>query len=154
MLFVSNHGDSSRFKPLFTRSSHGWRCVAGGQQADQPDDARRSDGGKGSAAIMQYQEQAATVHGRHLRRLTVFPEGSTTNGRQVLQLRTGAFRAGLPVQPVLMRYHWKNNNPAYTGSFLATGLSLMTSWAHSLEVLEVRSRRPAFVCLFGMSLRA
>ena len=72
--------------------------------------------------------------------MAVFPEGSTTNGRQVLQLRTGAFRAGLPVQPVLMRYHWKNNNPAYTGSFLATGLSLMTSWAHSLAPRS-RTRR-------------
>ncbi len=38
-------------------------------------------------AIVQYQQAAAVEQGHHLRRLLVFPEGTTTNGRQVLQFR-------------------------------------------------------------------
>lgn len=42
--------------------------------------------------------------GEMTRPLVVFPEGTTTNGRFLLHFRIGAFRAGLPVQPVLLSY--------------------------------------------------
>ncbi len=32
-------------------------------------------------------------------------QGTTTNGRYLLPFRTGAFLAGSPVQPVVLRYH-------------------------------------------------
>ena len=44
-------------------------------------------GGGASHLIMQYQHAAASEQGHHLRRLLVFPEGTTTNGRQLLQFR-------------------------------------------------------------------
>ena len=37
--------------------------------------------------IVQYQQAAATERGHHLRRLLVMSEGTTTNGRQILQFR-------------------------------------------------------------------
>lgn len=37
--------------------------------------------------VVQYQQAAALEQGHHLRRLLVFPEGTTTNGRQLLQFR-------------------------------------------------------------------
>ena len=92
--------------------------------------------------IGAYQEATAMPRGHHLRRLLVFPEGTTTNGRQILQLRTGAFVAGLPVQPVLFKYEWKHRNPMFTSGFLSTGWRMMTSWFNWMEVLELPVHYP------------
>lgn len=43
----------------------------------------------------------------------VFPEGTTTNGRHLLKFRTGAFVAGTPIAPVLIRYKYKWFSPTY-----------------------------------------
>ena len=37
-------------------------------------------------------------------RLLIFPEGTTTNGSCLIHFHSGAFKAGLPVQPVIIRY--------------------------------------------------
>ena len=34
----------------------------------------------------------------------IFPEGTTTNGKVLIRFQTGAFKAGMPVQPVLIKY--------------------------------------------------
>uniref|UniRef100_A0A8C3ACK2 Lysophosphatidylcholine acyltransferase 4 n=1 Tax=Cyclopterus lumpus TaxID=8103 RepID=A0A8C3ACK2_CYCLU len=36
--------------------------------------------------------------------MLMFPEGTTTNGSALIKFKPGAFLAGLPVQPVLLRY--------------------------------------------------
>uniref|UniRef100_H2SGM9 Lysophosphatidylcholine acyltransferase 4 n=1 Tax=Takifugu rubripes TaxID=31033 RepID=H2SGM9_TAKRU len=36
--------------------------------------------------------------------MLMFPEGTTTNGRALIKFKPGAFLAGVPVQPVLLRY--------------------------------------------------
>nr|XP_015801820.2 lysophospholipid acyltransferase LPCAT4 [Nothobranchius furzeri] len=36
--------------------------------------------------------------------MLMFPEGTTTNGRSLIKFKPGAFLAGVPVQPVLLRY--------------------------------------------------
>jgi len=56
--------------------------------------------------------------------------------------RTGAFAAGLPVQPVLIRYRWQFRNPHFTGSMLSTVLELMTSWYNVMEVKELPVHYP------------
>lgn len=43
----------------------------------------------------------------------IFPEGTTTNGRHLLKFRTGAFVAGTPIAPVLIRYRYKWFSPTY-----------------------------------------
>merc|ERR1712216_1091225 len=42
------------------------------------------------------------------RSLLIFPERTTTNGEEVIELRKGAFVPGAPVRPVIMVYN--NNN--------------------------------------------
>ena len=46
--------------------------------------------------------------------VAVAPEGMTTNGKQLLHFRTGAFVAAAPVLPVCVSYSWKRLNPAWT----------------------------------------
>jgi 1-acyl-sn-glycerol-3-phosphate acyltransferase len=54
-------------------------------------------------------------------RLMVFPEGTTTNGYQLLQFHSGAFVGGHPVQPVMLRYPYKHYNNAWVeSSFVAS----------------------------------
>lgn len=42
-----------------------------------------------------------------------FPEGTTSNGRYLIQFKTGAFIGGHPVKPVVIRYPYKNFSPTY-----------------------------------------
>ncbi|KAG9391326.1 Lysophospholipid acyltransferase-like [Carpediemonas membranifera] len=44
---------------------------------------------------------------------TLFPEGSTTNGKWLMPFRPGIFRLGMPVQPVLLHYPHKRCNVAW-----------------------------------------
>jgi hypothetical protein len=41
-------------------------------------------------------------------------QGTTTNGKQLIKFKTGAFATGRPVQPVLLRFPFRHLNPAYT----------------------------------------
>jgi len=45
--------------------------------------------------------------------IIIFPEGTTTNGNYLITFKKGAFIAGLPVKPVVIRYPHKYFNPAY-----------------------------------------
>jgi hypothetical protein len=46
--------------------------------------------------------------------LYVAPEGTLGDGRCLLQYKTGAFVAGVPVVPILLRYRLTPHNPAWT----------------------------------------
>jgi lysophosphatidylcholine acyltransferase/lyso-PAF acetyltransferase len=46
--------------------------------------------------------------------LVMAPEGTTGNGRCILQFRTGAFVPGVPVLPVCLTYGKRCHNPAWT----------------------------------------
>jgi lysophosphatidylcholine acyltransferase/lyso-PAF acetyltransferase len=59
--------------------------------------------------------------------LSFFSEGTTTNGRSLLNFKSGAFSPGLPVQPVVLRFDnepdttrwtWKQNLSSMTMFFL------------------------------------
>jgi lysophosphatidylcholine acyltransferase / lyso-PAF acetyltransferase len=45
--------------------------------------------------------------------VAVFPEGTTTSGLYMLRLRTGAFVAGTPVAPIILRYPYERFSPSY-----------------------------------------
>eukprot|EP00887_Chlorella_sp_A99_P007753 scaffold20.g7753.t1 len=47
------------------------------------------------------------------RSILLFPEGTTTNGHHLLPFKTGAFLAGVPVQPVVIRYGEGRFSPAW-----------------------------------------
>jgi lysophosphatidylcholine acyltransferase/lyso-PAF acetyltransferase len=46
-------------------------------------------------------------------RLVIFPEGTTTNGNYHILFHRGAFTAGLPVQPCMIRYPWNHFCPSW-----------------------------------------
>jgi lysophosphatidylcholine acyltransferase / lyso-PAF acetyltransferase len=66
--------------------------------------------------------------------VAIFPEATTTSGGFMLRLRTGAFVAGTPIAPVLIRYPYKYFSPAYesirTPSYLYRMLSQMYNTVH------------------------
>ncbi|XP_015575280.1 lysophospholipid acyltransferase LPEAT1 isoform X2 [Ricinus communis] len=45
--------------------------------------------------------------------MMLFPEGTTTNGDFLLPFKTGAFLAGAPVLPVILRYPYQRFSPAW-----------------------------------------
>lgn len=46
-------------------------------------------------------------------RVLIFPEGTTTTGHALLSFKPGAFRPGLPVQPVVIRYPHSHMDPSW-----------------------------------------
>jgi lysophosphatidylcholine acyltransferase/lyso-PAF acetyltransferase len=57
-----------------------------------------------SDRVRQRMQQMAAGELPHARPLLLFPEGTTTNGRYLLPFKTGAFLAGEPLRPVVIRY--------------------------------------------------
>jgi len=67
---------------------------------------------KGAAAqVKQRMEEVAA--GGDRRPVLLFPEGTTTNGRLVLPFKTGAFLAGVPVQPCMIKYETGRVSPSW-----------------------------------------
>jgi lysophosphatidylcholine acyltransferase/lyso-PAF acetyltransferase len=62
-------------------------------------------------------------------RLLIFPEGTTTNGRALLSFRSGAFRPGLPVQPVVVAYPRAGADPAWVSDGPNGMAVAMALWA-------------------------
>lgn len=67
-------------------------------------DRTASGGGRVSDAVVQRMTDMAAGRLPGARPLLLFPEGTTTNGSYLLPFKTGAFLAGLPVRPVVIRY--------------------------------------------------
>lgn len=68
----------------------------------------------------------------------IFPEGTVSNGKFLLQFRAGAFQAGVPVQPTLIRYHFRHCDPSWAGVRVGLGalaLRLVTQFYNSMEVI-------------------
>jgi lysophosphatidylcholine acyltransferase / lyso-PAF acetyltransferase len=64
-----------------------------------------------AARVKQRMQQVAAGAGPHRRPILLFPEGTTTNGRYLLRFRTGGFIAGVPVQPIILRYGKVRDRP-------------------------------------------
>jgi len=76
----------------------------------------------------------------------IFPEGTTTNGQVLIQFKLGAFCPGQPVQPVLLRYHWKHYNPGWCGknsSLLMVFLRMMLQFKNSCEIEILEAYAPS-----------
>jgi Acyltransferase len=57
-----------------------------------------------AARVMARMKQVSAGEGPHRRPILLFPEGTTTNGQYLLGFRTGSFIAGVPVQPIILKY--------------------------------------------------
>jgi hypothetical protein len=68
----------------------------------------------------------------------VFSQGTTTNGKQLIIFKTGAFATGRPVQPVLLKFPFRNFSPAYTNCS-----GLWHFYRHMTQVCAASTLTPA-----------
>lgn len=72
------------------------------------------------------------------RPVLLFPEGTTTNGHYLLPFKSGAFLAGLPVQPVVLRYGQGRFSPTWEMMPAARHMLLMLfTPLHSVTCYEL-----------------
>ncbi|MCO5574882.1 hypothetical protein L7F22_028676 [Adiantum nelumboides] len=68
--------------------------------------------------------------------MLLFPEGTTTNGDYLLPFKTGAFVAGTPVQPVILKYPYRRFSPAWdTISGVRHVILLLCQFVNHLEAV-------------------
>lgn len=74
-------------------------------------------------------------------KLIIFPEGTITNGQQLVQFRAGAFSPGTPLLPVLLRYPWQSFDVSWVGQnrdyLWAVRCALQVVNYCEVEILEV-----------------
>lgn len=73
----------------------------------------------------------------HARPLLLFPEGTTTNGQSLLNFKTGAFLAGAPVQPVVLKYAPGKVAPAWESIDALWHVFLMLANLHQVTCYEL-----------------
>lgn len=67
----------------------------------------------------------------------IFPEGTTTNGKAVCTFKVGAFAAGLPVQPIAVRYKWRFFDPCWSvdgPGMLGSIMRMLAQFNNTMEV--------------------
>ncbi|KAL0489763.1 lysophosphatidylcholine acyltransferase LPEAT [Acrasis kona] len=70
-------------------------------------------------------------------RMVIFPEGTTTNGSYHILFNRGAFSAGMPVQPCMLRYPWNHFCPSWETIPVHTYfLRLLTQFYIPLHVIH------------------
>jgi len=107
--------------PLIGFDSRVWQCI----YVD-----RLSHNGEGTGAILK---ERATDY--QMPEIVVFPEGTTSNGKQLIRFHTGGFLSGLPVKPVILRYPHKHFSPAWESiSAYKHMFRLMTQFSNYVEV--------------------
>lgn len=74
-------------------------------------DREQSQGVAGLVRDRMIQSQNGTGDVAHP--MLLFPEGTTTNGKYLLPFKTGAFLAGVPLQPVVLRYGTGRVSPSW-----------------------------------------
>lgn len=97
-----------------------------------------------SDAVRRRMDDVATGRLPGARPLLLFPEGTTTNGRFLLPFKTGAFLAGQPLQPVVIRYGEDRVSPAWEMIPAARHLFLMLcNPVHSVTAFELPVYHPS-----------
>lgn len=103
----------------------------------------REGGGETSASEVILQR--TREHPASAQPLLIFPEGTTTNGSCLLQFKTGAFRPGLPVLPVVIEFPFAEQqfSPAYESVHTPTHLlRMLAQWSHQLRVKYLPIYKP------------
>jgi lysophosphatidylcholine acyltransferase / lyso-PAF acetyltransferase len=74
---------------------------------------RTAKGGPSVTDIIVERQRLIHENDTTLPPVAIFSEGTTTSGKYILRMRTGAFVAGTPVVPVVIRYPYENFSPSY-----------------------------------------
>lgn len=95
----------------------------------------KSSNFKGVAGIISERVNAAAIDDE-APLMMLFPEGTTTNGNYLLPFKTGAFVAGTPVQPVILKYPYRRFSPAWdTISGVRHVILILCQFVNYLEVV-------------------
>ena len=90
------------------------------------------------------ERQKLFYEGKFLAPLAMFPEGTTTSGRNILKFKKGTFYALLPVKPVIINHYQESNYHLSIGAGAAV-MSYIKNFCHfreSLYVIEMPVIKP------------
>eukprot|EP00898_Chlorokybus_atmophyticus_P002401 jgi/Chlat1/3161/Chrsp219S00797 len=98
----------------------------------------------GVSGLVKARLEARRQEPHNYQPMLLFPEGTTTNGEYLLPFKTGAFLAGAPVKPVLLRYKWQHFSPAWETITAPRHIQLLCSQLYNtLEVVELPTYVPS-----------
>ncbi|ORX48980.1 acyltransferase [Piromyces finnis] len=98
---------------------------------------------KGKGITKKIQEHAELWENGNIPPVVIFPEGTTTNGKFLIEFKNGAFYPFKPIQPVLIHYKFKYFNPCWVElSALKYFSNLLTQWSNSVEITFLPVVRP------------
>jgi lysophosphatidylcholine acyltransferase / lyso-PAF acetyltransferase len=74
---------------------------------------RTATGGPSTTDVIATRQRLIYENDTNLPPVAIFAEGTTTSGNYILRMRTGAFVAGTPIAPVVIRYPYEHFSPSY-----------------------------------------
>lgn len=74
---------------------------------------RMAKGGPSTTDVIMKRQKLIAEQDTTLPPVAIFPEGTTTSGKYLLRMKTGAFVAGTPIVPIIIRYPYKYFSPSY-----------------------------------------
>jgi len=98
---------------------------------------------KGKGITKKIQEHADLWETDGIPPIVIFPEGTTTNGKYLIEFKNGAFYPLKPIQPVLIHYKFKYFNPCWVElSATQYFTNLLTQWSNAVEITFLPVVRP------------
>ena len=82
------------------------------------------------------ERQKLFYEGKFLAPLAMFPEGTTSSGRNIFKFKKGSFYACLPVKPLIINHYQESNYHLSIGAGPAV-LSYIKNFCHSIETLYI-----------------
>eukprot|EP01084_Bolivina_argentea_P254451 427762_1 len=71
-----------------------------------------------------------------LSNVCIFPEGTTTNGNDLIMFRTGVFNSGLPIRPIIIKPKWKSCNTTWETIYFRTlSWKVLTQFTNYLDII-------------------
>ncbi|KRW98563.1 hypothetical protein PPERSA_00055 [Pseudocohnilembus persalinus] len=120
--------------PLFGRAAVALQCLFVERESEEA----RQD------IIQQIQTRGKNIkNGKNFAPILIFPEGTTTNGRYLLDFKKGAFEPGLPVKIMCVKYLPRNFNPALDSvDTLDNYILLASQFYNRVQVIELDNYYP------------
>ncbi|MEW5320110.1 MAG: hypothetical protein WDW38_011208 [Sanguina aurantia] len=106
----------------------------------------REKGGQGTAQMVKQRMQVTSLgQDPSQRPMLLFPEGTTSNGLHLLPFKSGAFLAGVPLQPIILEYGVQGRvSPAWESIDAARHLLLLLCEpVHTLTCYELPVYTPS-----------
>ena len=82
------------------------------------------------------ERQKLFYEGKFLAPLAMFPEGTTSSGRNIFKFKKGSFYACLPVKPLIINHYQESNYHLSIGAGPVV-LSYIKNFCHSIETLYI-----------------